>query len=129
MNLTHRILSRLHGRLDIKVIRKGSLGYDPLTVIGVARDGSRSGWTDVPEALRQNRMLYYVYGPDGTGGWGREFIFADEVEVIDAPARLVVEALLDLVGTLDGELAQRLEYGEDCEDEELGTGVDESDRG
>jgi len=129
MNLTHRILSRLHGRLDIKVIRKGTLGYDPLTVIGVARDGSRSGWTDVPEALRQNKMLYYVYD-DVRGGWGREFIFADEVEVIDAaPARLVVEALLDLVGTLDGEFAQRLEYGEDCEDEELGTGVDESGRG
>ena len=28
MNLTHRILSRLHGRLDIKVIRKGTLGYE-----------------------------------------------------------------------------------------------------
>jgi len=129
MNLTRTVLARLHGRLDIKVLRKGALGYDPLTVIGVARDGSKSGWTDVPEALRQNRMLYYVHGPDGLGGWGREFIFADEVEVIDAPARLVVEALLDLVGTLDGELAQRLEDGEDFEDEEFGSGVDESGRG
>jgi hypothetical protein len=129
MNLTRTILASLHGHLDITVLRKGARGHNPLTVIGVAQDGSRSPWADVPEALRQDKMLYCVEGPDGSGGWDREFIFAEDVEVIDAPARLVVEALLDLIGALDGEVAQRLEYGEDCEDEELGTGVDESGRG
>lgn len=51
MNLTRNILAGLHGRLDIKVLRKGRLGYDPLTVVGVARDGSKSGWADVPQSL------------------------------------------------------------------------------
>lgn len=120
MNLTRNILAGLHGRLDIKVLRKGFLGYDPLTVVGVARDGSRSGWADVPKAFLQNRMLYYVEGPDGLGGWGREFIFADEVEVIDAPAGLVVEALLDLVETHDPSLADLFARWYTAEDEREG---------
>ena len=123
MNLTHNILAGLHGRLDIKVLRKRHPQHDPLTpltVVGVARDGSRSCWTDVPKAFRQNKMLYYVEGPDGLGGWGREFIFADEVEVIDAPAGLVVEALLDLVGTRDPSLADLFARWYTAEDEQEG---------
>ena len=120
MNLTRNILAGLHGRLDIKVLRKGRLGYDPFTVIGVARDGSKSGWADVPKAFRQNKMLYYVEGPDGLGGWGREFIFAEDVEVIDAPAGLVVEAMLDLVGTRDPSLADLFARWYTAEDEQEG---------
>lgn len=120
MNLTRNILAGLHGRLDIKVLRKGFLGYDPLIVVGVAPDGSKSCWTDVPKAFLQNKMLYCVEGPDGLGGWGREFIFAEDVEVIDAPAGLVVEALLDLMGTHDPSLADLFTRWYTAEDEQEG---------
>lgn len=66
-------------------------------------------------------MLYCVGRPTGLGGCiGLEFIFAEDVEVIDAPAGLVVEALLDLVGTHDPSLADLFTRWYTAEDEQEG---------
>ena len=114
MDLTDKILAGMHGRLDITVVRKGG-PYVPLHVVGVASSGLNSPWTDLPAQFRQDKMIYIVHGE---GIPGREFIFAEDTEVIDAPAGAVVDALMVLVGQVDPDVADRVWYGEDGEVDE-----------
>ena len=90
MNLTDKILAGMHGRLDITVVRKGG-PYVPLHVIGISASGLNTPWTDLPGRFRQDKMVYIVHGEDIQG---REFIFAEDTEIIDArPYFLGVEEL------------------------------------
>ena len=109
MNLTDKILAGMHGRLDITVVRKGG-PYVPLHVVGATVSGLNQAWTDLPEQFRQDKMVYLVHGEDIQG---RQFIFAEDAHLIDAPASAVVEAMLDLVGRIDSDVADRLYSGED----------------
>ena len=108
MNLTDKILAGMHGRLDITVVRKDG-PYVPLHVVGVSVSGLNYAWTDLPAQFRQDKMVYIVHGEDVQG---REFIFAEDTEIIDAPASAVVEALMDLVGQINQDVAERVWYGE-----------------
>jgi hypothetical protein len=101
MNLTDKILAGMHGRLDITVVRKGG-PYVPLHVVGITVSGLNESWTDLPAQFRQDKMVYVVYGEDISG---REFIFAEDTHVIDAPASAVVEAMLDMIADIDSENA------------------------
>jgi hypothetical protein len=101
MNLTDKILAGMHGRLDITVVRKGG-PYVPLHVVGAASSGLNSPWTDLPVQFRQDKMVYIVHGEDVQG---RQFIFAEDTEIIDAPASAVVEAMLDMIADIDSENA------------------------
>lgn len=114
MNLTDKILAGMHGRLDITVVRKGG-PYVPLHVIGVSASGLRSPWTDLPGGFRQDKMVYIVHGEDIQG---RQFIFAEDTEIIDAPANAVVEAMLERLHEINPDAAARLGWGEDGEIEE-----------
>jgi hypothetical protein len=114
MNLTDKILSKMHGRLDITVVRKGG-PYVPLHVVGATVSGLNQAWTDLPAQFRQDKMVYIVHGEDIQG---REFIFAEDTEIIDAPASAVVEALMDRLYEINSEVAERLELGEDGEEDE-----------
>ena len=111
MNLTDKILAGMHGRLDITVVRKDG-PYVPLHVVGVSVSGLNYAWTDLPAQFRQDKMVYIVHGEDVQG---REFIFAEDTHVIDAPASAVVDALMDLVGQINPDVADRVWYGEDGE--------------
>ena len=111
MNLTDKILAGMHGRLDITVVRKDG-PYVPLHVVGISVSGLNHAWTDLPAEFRQDKMVYIVHGEDVQG---REFIFAEDTHVIDAPASAVVEALMDLVGQINQDVAERVWYGEDGE--------------
>ena len=114
MDLTDKILAGMHGRLDITVVRKDG-PYVPLHVVGIASSGLNSPWTDLPAQFRQDKMVYIVHGEDISG---RQFIFAEDTEVIDAPAGAVVDALMVLVGQVDPDVADRVWYGEDGEVDE-----------
>ena len=114
MNLTDKILAGMHGRLDITVVRKGG-PYVPLQVGGATVSGLNQAWTDLPEQFRQDKMVYLVHGEDISG---RQFIFAEDTYIIDAPASAVVEAMLDLVGQIDSGVADRLYSGEEGEFDE-----------
>ena len=111
MNLTDKILAGMHGRLDITVVRKDG-PYVPLHVVGISVSGLNHAWTDLPAEFRQDKMVYIVHGEDVQG---REFIFAEDTHVIDAPASAVVDALMDLVGQINQDVAERVWYGEDGE--------------
>lgn len=114
MNLTDKILAGMHGRLDITVVRKGG-PYVPLHVVGITVSGLNEAWTDLPTQFRQDKMVYLVHGEDIRG---REFIFAEDTHIIDAPASAVVEALMDRLYEINPDAAERLELGEDGEFEE-----------
>jgi hypothetical protein len=111
MDITEKILSKMHGRLDITVVRKGG-PYVPLHVVGATVSGLNQAWTDLPTQFRQDKMVYIVHGEDVQG---REFIFAEDTHIIDAPASAVVEAMLDLVGQIDSDVADRLYSGEELD--------------
>lgn len=111
MDITDKILSKMHGRLDITVVRKGG-PYVPLHVVGITVSGLNESWTDLPEQFRQDKMVYIVHGEDIPG---RQFIFAEDTHIIDAPASAVVEAMLDLVGQIDSDVADRLYSGEELD--------------
>ena len=109
MNLTDKILAGMHGRLDITVVRKDG-PYVPLHVVGISVSGLNESWTDLPTQFRQDKMVYLVHGEDVQG---RQFIFAEDTHIIDAPASAVVEAMLEIVGQISPDVADRLYSGED----------------
>ena len=116
MNLTDKILAGMHGRLDITVVRKDG-PYVPLHVVGISVSGLNHAWTDLPAEFCQDKMVYIVHGEDIQG---RQFIFAEDTEIIDAPAGAVVDAMLALVAQINHEVAWCLaedEAGEADEDD------------
>ena len=101
----------MHGRLDITVVRKDG-PYVPLHVVGATVSGLNQAWTDLPAQFRQDKMVYLVHGE---GVQGRQFIFAEDTFIINAPASAVVEAMLEIVGQISPDVADRLYSGEDGE--------------
>ena len=112
MDLTQRILNRLRGRLGITVSHPDIAGR--LKVVGATNDALRFGWHDMPEALKVPDRAVFLCGAEWSGD--PFFVFADEVEVVDAPADMVVEAMLDM---MDSDAAYDLEHpGADNDDDD-----------
>lgn len=114
MELTEKILNGLRGRIGITVSHHDIAGE--LQVIGASNDTTRFGWKDMPEAMRVENRAVYCCKSD----WSADpiYVFDDEVDVVDAPAHMVVDALLDRVAMVSPATADRLWFGEDGEEGE-----------
>lgn len=111
MDLTERVLDSLRGRLGITVSHHDIAGE--LRVVGASNDTIRFGWKDMPEAMRVENRAVYCCRVD----WSADpiYVFDDEVEVVDAPAHMVVEAMLDM---MDSDVAYDLEHPRSDDDED-----------
>ena len=116
--LTRKILSSLKGYLDITVCHPEIAGE--LVVKGATNCALDFGWEHLPPEMRVDRAVYCCQ-PAWDEAAPAVFVFADEVEIVDAPAYLVVGRMIDMMhdkGLSDA--VDRLEgYGEPDEwDEE-----------
>lgn len=118
--LTRKILKSLEGHLDITVSHPSIAGR--LIVKGATNDPVDFGWQEMPPEMRVSRPVYCC-----RPAWDESapvvFVFMDEVEVVDAPADMVVDKLLDKLYEMGAIGAlHRLVWGEadgstDVEDE------------
>ena len=114
MDLTSRVLERLRGRLDIIVSHPQIAG--PLIVRGVTHCALDYGWEGMPPEMKVDRVVYCCRRADARGK--QFFVFADDVTVVDAPADMVVDEILDMLyETGSAHVAERLESGEIEEEE------------
>jgi len=93
MDLTQRVLNRLRGRLDITVCHPQIAGE--LIVRGATNNAVDYGWDNMPPEMKVDRPVYCcqpVWDATST-----VFVFADEVTVVDAPADMVVDEMLDMM--------------------------------
>ena len=93
-DLTQRVLNRLRGRLDIIISHPKIAGK--LVVMGVTRDASDCWWEDMPPEMRVDREVYCCR-PAWDETLPAIFVFADDVTVVDAPADMVVDEMLDMM--------------------------------
>lgn len=100
MDVNERVLNGLRGRLGIEVSHPNWAGA--LRVVGASNE------------IRGR--LTYACEADWSGDL--MFVFDDEVEVVDAPAHMVVDAMMDRIAMFSPATADRLWFGEDGEDEE-----------
>ena len=114
MSLTERVLNSLRGRLGIEVSHPNWVGA--LRVVGASNDTVNYGWTRMPDEMRTRDRLTYCCEADWSGDL--MFVFDDEIEVVDAPADMVVDALMDLVGRVNPDVSDRVWHGEDSEFDE-----------
>jgi len=114
MELTDKILHGLKGYLDITVAHPGIA--QKLQVKGVTANPAEFSWSDMPDSMRV--PFRHVYCCQVVGSDKPVFVFADEVTVVDAPAYVVVGALMDRLYDISPSAARRLEEGEDDEVEE-----------
>ena len=114
MELTEKILNGLKGYLGITVAHPDIAGK--LRVAGATADASEFSWVDMPDEMRIKGRKVYCCESDWSDG--PIFVFADEVTVVDAPAYLVVGALMDSLYQINPDTARRLEEGEDGEVDE-----------
>ena len=114
MELTEKILRGLKGYLGITVKHPSS--EVDLRVVGITANAAEFGWTDMPDEMRVADRKVYCCRAD----WSVNpiFVFEDEVEVVDAPAYVVVGALMDRVYDINPDTARRIEDDEDDELEE-----------
>lgn len=109
--LTRKILKSLKGFLDITITHPQVAGR--LIVKGASNDPRLFGWRDMPEEMRVSRPVYCC-----RPAWDESapvvFVFMDEVEVVDAPAELVVIQMINLMCDMGlDDAVDRLEgYGE-----------------
>ena len=110
MELTERILASLRGHLGTTVSHPDVAGQ--LIVRGVTSDPVNFGWKLMPDSFRVEGRNVFCCEAD----WSLEpiFVFEDEVTVVDAPAEMVVSAMLDM---LDTDTAYSLQHPEDEEDD------------
>jgi hypothetical protein len=115
--LTRKVLSSLKGYLDITVTHPSVAGR--LIVKGATACALDFSWREMPPEMRVDRAVYCCR-PAWDEAAPAVFVFADEVEIVDAPAYLVVGRMTDLMcemGLYDA--VERLELGEaDGSDEE-----------
>jgi len=108
--LTRKILKSLKGFLDITVTHPQIAGR--LIVEGASNDPRLFGWLEMPEEMRVSRPVYCCR-PAWDESAPAVFVFMDEVEVVDAPADIVVDKLLDMLAEVGAYGAvDRLEWGE-----------------
>lgn len=93
-DFTHNILQSMKGYLDITVTVPGVAGR--LIVKGATNCALDFGWEEMPPEMRVDRAVYCCR-PAWDEARGPVFVFADEVEVVDAPAYLVVNRMLDMM--------------------------------
>jgi hypothetical protein len=94
MDLTQRVLNRLRGRLDITVSHPNYAGK--LIVKGATNCALDYGWDNMPPEMKVDRAVYCCR-PAWDERLPAEFFFADEVTVVDAPADMVVDEMLDMM--------------------------------
>ena len=111
MELTQRILNSLKGCLGVTVAHP-TMGAR-LRVTGWTDNPVEFGWDNMPSAMKvADRHVYCCKAQDtGETVW----VFADEVRVVDAPADMVVDALMELVWQVNPDAADRIVQGEDGE--------------
>ena len=111
MELTQRILNSLKGCLGVTVGHPTT--GDRLRVNGFTDNPVEFGWDNMPSAMKVAGRHVYRCKTEGTGEivW----VFADEVRVVDAPADMVVDALMELVWQVNSDAADRIVQGEDGE--------------
>ena len=114
MELTQRILNSLKGCLGVTVAH--SIRGDRLRVNGFTDNPVEFGWIGMPEAMKAAGRHVYCCKAEGTGEvvW----VFADEVRVVDAPADMVVDALMEILWQVNPHTAERIVQGEDGEVDE-----------
>ena len=114
MDLTSNILCGLKGYLGITVSHPKIDGE--LQVVGATVDAVEYGWTNMPDEMRvKDRKVYCCQSDRSTD---MVFVFEDEVEVINAPAYLVVGALMDRIYEINPDSARLLEDDGDGEVDE-----------
>jgi hypothetical protein len=64
--------------------------------MGVTRDASDYWWEDMPPEMRVDREVYCCR-PAWDETLPAVFVFADEITVVDAPADMVVDEMLDML--------------------------------
>lgn len=92
--LTERILNSLKGYLDITVVHPSYAGK--LIVKGATVCALDFSWREMPPEMRVDRAVYCCR-PAWDEAAPAVFVFADEVEIVDAPAYLVVGRMLDMM--------------------------------
>ena len=92
MDLTQRVLNRLRGRLDITVCHPSYAGK--LVVKGITNCATDYWFEGMPEEMKVDRVVYRCAAEET---FHRIFVFADEAIVVDAPADLVVDEMLDMM--------------------------------
>ena len=108
--LTRKILKSLKGFLDITVTHPQIAGR--LIVKGASNDPRLFGWRDMPPEMLVSRPVYCC-----RPAWDESepvvFVFMDEVEVVDAPAELVVIQMINMMCEMGlDDAVDRLEFGE-----------------
>jgi hypothetical protein len=90
--LTRKILGSLKGFLDITVTHPQIAGR--LIVKGASNDPRLFGWLEMPPEMQVSRPVYCC-----RPAWDESapvvFVFMDEVEIVDAPAELVVIQMIN----------------------------------
>ena len=94
MDLTSRVLNRLRGHLDITICHPSYAGK--LIVRGVNNCPAVFAWKGMPEEMKVDRMVYCCR-PAWDEALPAIFVFADDVTVVDAPADMVVDEMLDMM--------------------------------
>jgi len=124
--LKKRILEGLRGHLDITVSHPDIAGR--LIVRGCTNNADDYAWENMPTEMRVPRMVYCCV-PAWDEAADSVFVFADEVAIVEAPADVVIDAMIDMMyeeGLDDAadRLTDRVETlkwdGED-EEEDMGT--------
>lgn len=110
MDLNQRVLNRLRGRLDIIVSHPDFAG--PLIVRGITHCAADYGWDNMPAEMKVDRTVYRCR-PAWDEAAHPVFVFEDDVTVVNAPADMVVDEILDMLYEMgSGHTAERLESGE-----------------
>ena len=109
MELTQRILGGLKGCLGVTVTHP--ITGDRLRVNGFTDNPVEFGWDDMPPAMKVAGRHVYCCKTEGTGE--TVWVFADEVQVVDAPADMVVDALMEILWSVNPDVAERIVQGED----------------
>jgi hypothetical protein len=89
----------------------------PLIVRGVTHCALDYGWDNMPPEMKVDRSVYCCR-PAWDEAAPAVFVFADETVVVNAPADMVVDEILEMLyETGSGHTAERLESGEIEEEE------------
>ena len=108
MELTQRILDSLKGCLGVTVAHPTT--GDRLRVNGFTDNPVEFGWDDMPPAMKVAGRHVYCCHTEWTGE--TVWVFANEVQVVDAPADMVVDALMEILWSVNPDVAERIVQGE-----------------
>lgn len=109
MELTQRILGGLKGCLDTVVTTSVAGAGNRLRVNGFTDNPAEFGWVGMPDEMKvAGRHVYCCKTEGGETVW----VFADETRVVDAPADMVVGALMDILWQVDPDAAERIVQGD-----------------